>query len=145
MKKSRLLVAGSAISLALFSAVPSYAQDAQPDESSAEESSKNEEVITVTGSRIRLPNLESIEPTTTLDYRQLREFYEHSRCVERASRDSRKRHAAGRSRLWSRCKLRQQLWPRFKPHSHTYKWSSFCKFERSDDFCKRGRWNASRP
>lgn len=73
MKKSRLLIAGSAISLALFSAIPSYAQDSQPDEANAEETSKSEDVITVTGSRIRLPNLESIEPTTTLDYRQLRE------------------------------------------------------------------------
>jgi outer membrane receptor protein involved in Fe transport len=29
--------------------------------------------ITVTGSRIKLPNLDSIEPTTTVDYRQVRE------------------------------------------------------------------------
>lgn len=29
--------------------------------------------ITVTGTRIRLPNLESLEPTTTVDYRQVRE------------------------------------------------------------------------
>lgn len=32
-----------------------------------------EGTITVTGSRIRLPNLEAIEPTTTVDYRQVRE------------------------------------------------------------------------
>jgi outer membrane receptor protein involved in Fe transport len=31
------------------------------------------QTVTVTGSRIRLPNLESIEPTTTVDFRQIRE------------------------------------------------------------------------
>lgn len=77
MKKSRLMMAGSVISLALFASLPSYAQDApaaaaaEEDEEEAEE--KGDQPILVTGSRIRLPNLESIEPTTTLDNRQLRE------------------------------------------------------------------------
>nr|WP_314444705.1 TonB-dependent receptor [uncultured Sphingomonas sp.] len=31
------------------------------------------QTVTVTGSRIRIPNLESIEPTTTVDFRQVRE------------------------------------------------------------------------
>jgi outer membrane receptor protein involved in Fe transport len=73
MKKTNLLIAGSAISLALFTAAPSYAQDAPAADEPAAESAVDEKVITVTGSRIRLPNLESIEPTTTLDNRQLRE------------------------------------------------------------------------
>ena len=73
MKKTHLLIAGSAISLALFTAAPSYAQDAPAADEPAAESAVDEKVITVTGSRIRLPNLESIEPTTTLDNRQLRE------------------------------------------------------------------------
>jgi outer membrane receptor protein involved in Fe transport len=75
MKKSRLLLAGSGLSLALFVAMPSFAQDAPAPEAeeSTDKSAADEAVITVTGSRIRLPNLESIEPTTTLDYRQLRE------------------------------------------------------------------------
>ena len=73
MKKSRLLIAGSVISLTLFTAAPSYAQEAPASEDTSEEDTTQAEVITVTGSRIRLPNLESIEPTTTLDNRQLRE------------------------------------------------------------------------
>jgi outer membrane receptor protein involved in Fe transport len=73
MKKSRLLIAGSVISLTLFTAAPSYAQETPATEDAAEEDADQGEVITVTGSRIRLPNLESIEPTTTLDNRQLRE------------------------------------------------------------------------
>ena len=73
MKKTHLLIAGSAISLALFTAAPSFAQDAPAVDEPAAESAVDEKVITVTGSRIRLPNLESIEPTTTLDNRQLRE------------------------------------------------------------------------
>lgn len=35
--------------------------------------SDTQNTVTVTGSRIRIPNLESIEPTTTVDYRQVRE------------------------------------------------------------------------
>jgi len=73
MKTSHLLLAGSALSLALFAAVPSFAQVDPAPEESATKTADNETVITVTGSRIRLPNLESIEPTTTLDNRELRE------------------------------------------------------------------------
>ena len=74
MKKSRLMIAGSAISLALFASLPAFAQDAAEETPSAEEDEEDsQESIVVTGSRIRLPNLESIEPTTTLDNRQLRE------------------------------------------------------------------------
>ena len=71
MKKSRLLVAGSAISLALFSAIPSFAQDAQPDAANAqEEEAEAEEAleegsgqpILVTGSRIARPTLQSSVP-----------------------------------------------------------------------------------
>ena len=68
-----MLIAGSVISLILFTAAPSYAQEAPASEDTSEEDTTQAEVITVTGSRIRLPNLESIEPTTTLDNRQLRE------------------------------------------------------------------------
>ena len=76
MKKSRLMITGSALSLALFASLPSYAQDAAEDAPAAAEADEEEDAdqpILVTGSRIRLPNLESIEPTTTLDNRQLRE------------------------------------------------------------------------
>ena len=65
MKKSRLLIAGSAISVALFSAFPSYAQSAQPaqpDESTTPQEEAAEVVdaepegtILVTGSRIARP------------------------------------------------------------------------------------------
>ena len=55
MKKTHLLIAGSAISLALFTAAPSYAQDAPAADEPAAESAVDEKVITVTGSRIRLP------------------------------------------------------------------------------------------
>jgi outer membrane receptor protein involved in Fe transport len=73
MKTSYLLLAGSGLSLALFAAVPSFAQTEAASEESANKTAADETVITVTGSRIRLPNLESIEPTTTLDIRELRE------------------------------------------------------------------------
>lgn len=70
MKKSRLLVAGSAISLALFSAMPSYAQDAQADEAAAPEATATAEAseggIVVTGSRIRRPNDTSTIPVTSI-------------------------------------------------------------------------------
>lgn len=76
MKKSRLLIAGSVVGLALGVAMPAFAQDASAEAANAAEEEAEEEAgqpILVTGSRIRLPNLESIEPTTTLDNRQLRE------------------------------------------------------------------------
>ena len=70
MKKSRLMIAGSAISLALFSALPSYAQDAPADDATAPESEEDAQdagqPILVTGSRIRRPNLESTVPVTSI-------------------------------------------------------------------------------
>ena len=80
MKKSRLLVAGSAISLALFSAIPSFAQDAQPDAANAqEEEAEAEEAleegsgqpILVTGSRIARPTLQSSVPLTSVTIEDL--------------------------------------------------------------------------
>ena len=80
MKKSRLLIAGSAISLALFSAMPSYAQDAQPDAANAqEEEAEAEEAleegsgqpILVTGSRIARPTLQSAVPLTSVTIEDL--------------------------------------------------------------------------
>ena len=80
MKKSRLLIAGSAISLALFSAIPSYAQDAQPDAANAqEEEAEAEEAleegsgqpILVTGSRIARPTLQSAVPLTSVTIEDL--------------------------------------------------------------------------
>ncbi|KTE22110.1 TonB-dependent receptor [Sphingopyxis sp. H050] len=63
MKKSSLMVRGSALTLALFSALPAVAQDTVPaDEAVAEEGG----TIIVTGSRIRQPNLESTVPITTV-------------------------------------------------------------------------------
>lgn len=61
----RLGVGTIALGLAL-SAVPAYAQDA--DESVTTEAAPTEErVITVTGSRIRNPALENLEPTQSID------------------------------------------------------------------------------
>jgi outer membrane receptor protein involved in Fe transport len=75
MKKSRLMIAGSAISLAFFASLPAFAQETTEEaETAADDDDDGADApILVTGSRIRLPNLESIEPTTTLDNRQLRE------------------------------------------------------------------------
>ena len=75
MKKSRLMIAGSAISLALFSAMPSYAQDADeaaPAPSAEEDGTEASESapILVTGSRIRRPNLESNVPVTSISGEQ---------------------------------------------------------------------------
>ncbi|WP_397602915.1 TonB-dependent receptor domain-containing protein [Sphingorhabdus sp.] len=74
MKKTRLLIAGSAISFGLFAAAPSFAQDAPAsqdpkDEAIAKTGEAVEEApiaITVTGSRIRRPNLTSTIPVTTI-------------------------------------------------------------------------------
>ncbi len=60
MKKTSLLVQGSALTLALFSAMPAMAQDAAPADEVATEA--DEGAIVVTGSRIRQPNLESANP-----------------------------------------------------------------------------------
>jgi len=64
MKKTSLLVQGSALTLALFSAMPAMAQDAAPADEVATEA--DEGAIVVTGSRIRQPNLESTVPITTV-------------------------------------------------------------------------------
>lgn len=74
MKKSRLMIAGSAISLALFAALPSYAQDAStaPCEDSDGDGvcnvDEDEEQgsIVVTGSRIRSPNVTSDVPVSSI-------------------------------------------------------------------------------
>ena len=60
MKKTSLLVQGSALTLALFSTMPAMAQDAAPADEVASEA--DEGTIVVTGSRIRQPNLESANP-----------------------------------------------------------------------------------
>ncbi len=61
MKKTNLLVRGSALTLALFSAMPAMAQsDAAPADAAAD--AADEGTIVVTGSRIRQPNLESANP-----------------------------------------------------------------------------------
>lgn len=80
MKKSQFLVAGSIWSVALLGSIPVYAQDTtaandieNAETGSGEASEDAGEPILVTGTRIRLPNLQSIEPITTLDNRQLRE------------------------------------------------------------------------
>lgn len=75
MKKSRLLIAGSAISLALFASLPSYAQDSQSDEAAAAEEDEAEEdagkPILVTGSRIARPTLQSAVPLTSVTIEDL--------------------------------------------------------------------------
>lgn len=76
MKKSRLLIAGSAISLALFASMPSYAQDSQGDETAATEEDEAEEEdagkpILVTGSRIARPTLQSAVPLTSVTVEDL--------------------------------------------------------------------------
>jgi outer membrane receptor protein involved in Fe transport len=77
MKKSRLMIAGSAISLALFAALPSYAQDtaaeeaaAQEEEDEAEEEGSGQPIL-VTGSRIARPTLESAVPLTSVTIEDL--------------------------------------------------------------------------
>lgn len=59
MKKTNLLVRGSALTLALFSAMPAFAQSAPADDAAT---AADEGTIVVTGSRIRQPNLESANP-----------------------------------------------------------------------------------
>ncbi|WP_170226788.1 TonB-dependent receptor domain-containing protein [Sphingorhabdus contaminans] len=77
MKKSRLMIAGSAISLALFAAMPSFAQDSQSEEAAAEESDDEAEEegpsqpILVTGSRIARPTLQSAVPLTSVTVEDL--------------------------------------------------------------------------
>ncbi len=65
MKKTSLLVRGSALTLALFSAMPAMAQDdTVPADDAAEAASEG--TIVVTGSRIRRPNLDSTVPITSI-------------------------------------------------------------------------------
>ncbi|MGB5079060.1 MAG: TonB-dependent receptor plug domain-containing protein, partial [Sphingorhabdus sp.] len=75
MKKSRLMIAGSAISLALFAALPSYAQDSQGDDAVASQEEDEEEdagkPILVTGSRIARPTLQSAVPLTSVTLEDL--------------------------------------------------------------------------
>ncbi|MFN3450962.1 MAG: TonB-dependent receptor domain-containing protein [Sphingorhabdus sp.] len=78
MKKTRLLIAGSAISLALLSAVPSHAQVAQSDEANTQEDEAEEaeeegtaQPILVTGSRIARPTLQSAVPLTSVTVEDL--------------------------------------------------------------------------
>ncbi len=67
MKKTSLLVRGSALTLALFSAMPAVAQteSVAADEESATEAAASGTIV-VTGSRIRRPNLESTVPITSI-------------------------------------------------------------------------------
>ncbi len=65
MKKTSLLVRGSALTLALFSAMPAFAQgttDCVDADSNGVCDSEESGAIVVTGSRIRQPNLESANP-----------------------------------------------------------------------------------
>lgn len=64
MKKSSLLVRGSALTLALFSAMPAMAQEDTVPADEAVEAAEGS--IVVTGSRIRRPNLESTVPITSI-------------------------------------------------------------------------------
>jgi outer membrane receptor protein involved in Fe transport len=71
MKKTRLLVAGSALSLAMFAALPAYAQDSEDTEQASEDEEEAEEEgtgkpILVTGSRISRPTLDSAVPLTSV-------------------------------------------------------------------------------
>ncbi len=67
MKKSRLLIAGSAICLATFASMPAMAQDEAPaaEEAAAEDEDSGEQIV-VTGSRISRPNLKASIPITSL-------------------------------------------------------------------------------
>jgi outer membrane receptor protein involved in Fe transport len=74
MKKTRLMVAGSVLSLAMFAALPAYAQnqsddDAQQaseeDEEEAEEEGAGKPIL-VTGTRISRPTLDSAVPLTSV-------------------------------------------------------------------------------
>ncbi len=69
MKKSRLMVTGSVIGLAMFAAMPAMAQDA-PAEDAAEEAESDGSIV-VTGSRIRQPNLDSANPVSVITGQQV--------------------------------------------------------------------------
>lgn len=70
MKKTSLLVRGSALTLALFSAMPAFAQSEIAPADDATETVDADDAdtgtIVVTGSRIRRPNIESNMPVTSL-------------------------------------------------------------------------------
>lgn len=70
MKKSRLMIAGSAISFALFAAIPGFAQSADEVAPAAEEDDDAEAALTapilVTGSRIRSPIVTSDVPVSSI-------------------------------------------------------------------------------
>lgn len=71
MKKARLMIAGSAVCLALVSSIPAFAQDAAPEAVEVETADTAAEgSIVVTGSRIRRPNLESTVPITSVSGEQ---------------------------------------------------------------------------
>lgn len=80
MKKSRLLVTGSLLGLAMFSAVPALAQSTtdnsstqstENDSDEAEEEETSDAPILVTGSRISRPTLESSVPLTSVTVEEL--------------------------------------------------------------------------
>ncbi len=65
-KQLRLSAGSMAVGIAL-AATPAFAQDSeQPVDVTTEDSADDSPSITVTGSRIRLPNLEATEPTVTI-------------------------------------------------------------------------------
>lgn len=74
MKKSRLLIAGSILGIAMFSALPAYAQDEDQDTTASADDSTDEEAteeetgkpILVTGTRISRPTLDSAVPLTSV-------------------------------------------------------------------------------
>ena len=75
MKKTGLLITGSALSLALLGALPANAQEnAEPENAMSDSDLASEgdeaEIITVTGSRIRRVNDSSTIPVTTISGEQ---------------------------------------------------------------------------
>jgi len=76
MKKTSLLVRSSALTVALFSAMPAIAQtDPIADDADTVEGAEDTGTIVVTGSRIRRPNLESTVPITSITGEQ---FFQQS-------------------------------------------------------------------
>ncbi|HEV7340926.1 MAG TPA: TonB-dependent receptor [Sphingopyxis sp.] len=72
MKKSSLLLRGTALSLALLGATPAFAQNDPVAPSDAAEEASDGNVIVVTGSRIlNRPNLEASIPITSVDAEDL--------------------------------------------------------------------------
>lgn len=75
MKKTRLMVTGSIVGLAMLSVQPAFAQsaspDAQADEDEEEVAEEDNAPILVTGSRISRPTLESPVPVTSVTAEEL--------------------------------------------------------------------------